>query len=80
MINALNNIFLPQFLESLFYHCFVAVLYEAHELLRPQLAEVPLDHGKAELHSIKVWRVGHIEYPTKAKLFHSLLRLFGGVR
>ena len=73
VINALDNIFLFQFLESLFYHCFVAVLYDAHKLLGTELAEVPLHLRKAKLHRIVILRVWNVEDPTEAKLFHSLL-------
>ncbi len=57
----------------------MAVLYDAHELLGPQLAKVPLHHREAKLHSIKIWRIWNIEDPPEAVLLHSLLGPLGSV-
>ena len=77
MIDAVDDIAFPYPFYCLVYERLVAVLGQAHELLRPQVPEVVLHFAEHKFYWVRFRIVGQIVHPLEAQFAHGLLRLFG---
>ena len=75
MVHTVNDVLLSHILHRLLHHGFVAVLYDAGHLARPQYSELLLDLREYELDRVVFRGVRHVEDQPEAQSSRLLLGL-----